>query len=117
MKEHLLNDIKDIKKYWAKTYQKWADKIQIGDYINCSDVISASTKKNHSIRKVNYYQITDIQLLNDNNKKLLIKAVFYSKDFDDIPKKTKMWHYDDVIKFADLDLPEKETNPTQTLYY
>ena len=45
MKEHLLNDIKDIKNYWAKTYQKWADKIQIGDYINCSEVISASTKK------------------------------------------------------------------------
>ncbi len=45
MRKHLLNDINDIKNYWATTYQKWADKIQIGDYINCSDVISVSTKK------------------------------------------------------------------------
>ena len=103
-------DFETAKKHWEREHKKMAREIKTGQFICRHNVIAANSKEDRSIVEVKYYKITDIQKIDEGRIKLLIKADFYSLDFDDIPGRRKLWFFDDLIQFSFVELSEKSVN-------
>lgn len=112
-------DFETAKKHWDREHKKMAREIKTGQFICRHNVIAANSKEDRSIVDIKYYRITDIQSFNNSNNKrqLLIKADFYSLDFDDIPKRRKLWFFDDLIQFSFVELSENSINQRHPLNY
>lgn len=110
-------DFETAKKHWDKEYKKMAREIKTGQFICRRNVIAANSKEDRSIVDIKYYRITDIKKIDESGIKLLIKADFFSRDFDDIPKRRKLWFFDDLIQFSFVELSENSINQRHPLNY